>query len=193
MFALDVETAGIESTSVVLSIALTHFDFDTSPTYEELLDNSIFVKLDAKIQLDNGRNMDKSTLDWWSRQAEIVIDTSFKKKPDDLHPEGAYMILRKWMSKFPDHKDPQVWARGGLDQLTTESLGRTFDIGNLFPYNNFSDVRTFVDLVYPRSKKGYIEVGPRYPGEWDVSKVIKHHPVHDCAYDITMMLYGRED
>ena len=52
MFIFDVETLGVESTAVVLSAALIHFDPEKRPTYQDMLDNACFVKFSVKEQAD---------------------------------------------------------------------------------------------------------------------------------------------
>ena len=74
MFCFDVETLGVESTSVILSYAIVYFDPDTRPSYQQLLDKTLFVKLDAKDQIKNyKRTVSKDTIDWWSKQHEYKI------------------------------------------------------------------------------------------------------------------------
>jgi hypothetical protein len=59
MFIFDVETLGVESTAVILSAALIHFDPADKPTYQDLLDSACFVKLNAKDQTKRlGRSVD---------------------------------------------------------------------------------------------------------------------------------------
>ena len=56
MFIFDVETLGVESNAVVLSAALIQFDVDKRPTYQDLLDNACFVKLNSKDQIARKSN-----------------------------------------------------------------------------------------------------------------------------------------
>ena len=50
------------------------------------------------------------------------------------------------------------------------------------------DVRTAVDCLYG-SSNGYVEV---VKDGFDRAAVIKHHPVHDCALDAMMLMYGKQ-
>jgi hypothetical protein len=43
MWMFDVETLGIESNSVILSMALIYFNPEEKPTYDQLLNNAFFV------------------------------------------------------------------------------------------------------------------------------------------------------
>ena len=68
MFMFDIETLGVESNAVVLSAALIHFDPEKRPTYQDLLDNALFVKLNSKDQVKRlGRTVDLGTLEWWQK------------------------------------------------------------------------------------------------------------------------------
>ena len=64
MFIFDTESLGVESNAVVLSAALIHFDPEMRPTYDDLLEDACFVKFSAKEQIDMGRTISKSTLQW---------------------------------------------------------------------------------------------------------------------------------
>lgn len=185
MFILDIETMGVESTSVVLSLAITHVA-RKDMTYAEMLDNSLFIKYSAKEQLAKNRTYDTDTCNWWDKQAEIVRDTSFTPKSTDMSFGVAHQIIRKWLAdrKF-DFNNDVIYTRGALDSLVLDSLYRTFETPMFVRYNKFLDVRTVIELLYPSSKNGYVDV----PG-FETSSVIKHHPVHDCAYDGMMMLNG---
>lgn len=192
-FVYDVETIGIESTAVVLSAAFVYCDpddlsEDNEEAYAQLLKQSVFVKFKAKEQAEAGRTITKSCLDWWERQVDIVKAKSFyPNKELDLSMYDGMTALRKWFTKYPDSKNMPVWARGGLDQMTTESICRLVDFEPFINYNSFRDVRTALDLIYDKSVGGYVEI-PNF----DQYQVIKHDPVHDCAYDALQLVRGKQ-
>jgi len=188
MFMFDIETLGTESHSVILSAALTHFEIGTDYTYEQLLDNSIFVKVDVQYQLKELKRVaQKDTIDWWSKQHEYVRGVSLKPTDLDMSPLEAIRALRDYAAQFPE-KDQTVWARGSLDQMCIDSLTRQLDQELIFPYNNWRDMRTAIDLLKDTGKNGYCDiVHPTFKSH----NVIKHHPVHDCALDIMMLIYGK--
>lgn len=193
MFIFDIETIGIESTSVILSAALTFVDStklsqDPSEAYFQLLDSTCLVKFDVKEQLDLGRSTDSNTVAWWKRQIKQTQEVSFlPNKTLDKSAKDATQILRDFWASIPDSKNMQIWTRGGLDQMCFESLQRTIGTLPFVPYNNYRDVRTFIDLVYPDASGGYIEV----PG-FDEGNCWKHQPQHDCAFDALQMLRGKQ-
>jgi hypothetical protein len=65
----DIETLDTESSAVVLSASIIHFDLGSTFTYEELLSNAMFVKFNVKEQIkDYKRTMNKRTVEWWNQQ-----------------------------------------------------------------------------------------------------------------------------
>jgi hypothetical protein len=143
--------------------------------------------VDVQYQLKELKRVaQKDTIDWWSKQHEYVRSVSLKTSDLDMSPLEAIRTLRDYAAQFPE-KDQTVWARGSLDQMCIDSLTRQLDQELIFPYNNWRDVRTAVDLLCATSKDGYCEV--KHP-TFQRHNVIKHDPVHDCAYDAMMLLYG---
>ena len=187
MFMFDVETLGVESTCVVLSASIIHFDSNEKLSYEQLLEKALFVKFDSGIQIrDYGRTIDKDTLGWWDKQHDYVKKISLKPSPDDLHPVEGIQRLRKYIESYPG--DKTMWARGSLDQMSIDSLAVAVGEEKIIMYNMWRDVRTAVDLLCETAKDGYCTV--EHP-TFQRHNVIKHHPTHDCALDIMMLMYGK--
>lgn len=188
MFIFDIETLGVESTSVVLSAALIHFDPEKRPTYQDLLDNALFVKLKSKDQIERlKRSVDKNTLEWWQNQHEYVRGVSMDPKGSDIAAEDAITQLHNYMNKYPNSQKQTMWARGSLDQMAIDSLCVKAGMQTLTNYAVWRDVRTAVDMLYGTTN-GYVEVDHPL---FERASVIKHHPVHDCALDAMMLMYGK--
>jgi hypothetical protein len=185
MFMFDIETLGSESTSVVLSASIIHFD-KPDTTYEELLENALFVKFDVQQQIGVKRVAEKSTIEWWSKQHEYVKKTSLIPSDEDLDAVTGILKLKEYINAHDGPKQT-FWARGSLDQMCIDSLCKSFDMDLLTEYNNWRDVRTALDCLCKSTNNGYVDVS--HP-TFQRHNVIKHHPTHDCAYDIMMMLYG---
>ena len=191
MFMFDIETLGIESTTVVLSAAIIHFDpeVDTNISFKELVQRGLLVKFDAKDQVKRlNRTMTKSTLDWWNKQGEHQQKLSFV--PDasrDMISENGIEAIRKYINQYHRGADPQtltIWARGSLDQMAIDSLALKAEVEPIAPFNRWRDVRTAIDLMTD-SKNGYCTVR-----DLNRDEVAKHDTVHDCALDILMLLRG---
>lgn len=190
MFCLDIETLSVESTSVILSVGLSYVE-DTEPkSYQDILDSSIFVKLNAKEQIAAGRDVLKSTVEWWNGQCDFAKNRSYYPKKTDLSIDEGIAVLQKWVNERAKKEDI-CWIRGSLDQMCIDSLFRSVDAEPLFKYNAYRDVRTAIDILYPdTSKNGYVDVDPELCLGFDRDQVLKHSPEHDCAYDLAMILFG---
>ena len=188
MFMFDIETLGTESTSVILSAAIIHFELGKDYEYEQLLEDSLFVKFDVQEQLKQFKRVaQKDTIDWWSKQHEYVRGVSLKPTDLDMSALEAVRALREYAAQFPE-KNQTIWARGSLDQMVIDSITRQLDQDLIFPYNNWRDMRTAIDLLKDTGKNGYCDIAhPTFKSH----NVIKHHPTHDCAYDIMMLIYGK--
>jgi len=91
------------------------------------------------------------------------------------------------MNKYPNSNKHTMWARGSLDQMVIDSLSKKVDMQPITGYNMWRDMRTAVDIL-SGSSNGYCDIEhPTYKRH----ETIKHHPVHDCALDAMMLIYGK--
>lgn len=184
MYVFDIETLDAESTAVVLSAALIYVN--DGDDYETMLNNACFVKFNAKIQAkEYNRSISKETLDWWGKIHPSIRSTSFDPTPEDLTPHEGIRVLKEYVAKYG--RDHTIWSRGSFDQVIIDSLCKKIDEELIFPYNNWRDVRTAVDCLCATAKNGYCDIN--HP-TFQRHNVIKHNPIHDCAYDAMMLLYG---
>jgi len=183
MYMFDIETLDTESTAVVLSAAILFFE--QGDDYETLLNKTLFVKLDSRIQIeDYERTVSKSTLDFWKTMHPAIRAASFDPSDSDLHPKQA---IEKLYEYIHNHGDALIWARGSLDQMVIDSLALKLDMDRIMPYNKWRDVRTGVECLCSTANNGYCEVNhPTFKRH----NVIKHNPIHDCALDAMMLMYG---
>jgi nitric oxide reductase large subunit len=189
MFMFDIETLGVESTTVILSAGIIYFDpeKDADISYKELVERGLFVKLDAKDQLKRlDRTITKSTLDWWAKQGEYQRSQSFDTKPDDIKVEEGIAAIKKYINKYAQGKlnNETMWARGSLDQMAIDSLTNKCGVEPIINFARWRDMRTAIDML-TGSTNGYCKVA-----NLDMNLVLKHHPVDDCALDILMLLRG---
>ena len=188
MYMFDIETLDTESSAVVLSASIIHFDLGSTFTYEKLLSNAMFVKFNVKEQIkDYKRTMNKRTVEWWNQQHEYVRKLSLVPSSDDLSSIDGINAIKNYMAQFPE-PEQTIWARGSLDQMVIDSLCYSCEQEPIASYAVWRDVRTAVDLLADTAKNGYCEVN--HP-TFQRHNVIKHHPTHDCALDIMMLVYGK--
>jgi hypothetical protein len=184
MITFDIETLSTESTAVVLSAAMVYFD--DGMTYEEMIEKSIFVKFDAKEQIQKyHRSASKSTLEWWSKQCDLAKRISLNPSKHDVSAIDGIELLRDYL-KIDPSPTKILWTRGSLDQMAIDSLCNAVDVKPLVRYNQYRDVRTAIDILASTAENGYCQVNLK---DFSLQKVLKHDPVHDCAYDATMLMY----
>lgn len=182
----DVETLGVESTAVVLSIGIIQFEENNKFTFDQLVEGACFVKFNVEEQLRKyKRSTTKSTLEWWAKQAEIPKRKSFiPNKELDLSLEDGLKKIESYIEFLEGVSNkPKFWQRGNLDQSCYDSLYRSLGKEPLIPYNDWFDVRTALTFLYDETKFGYRPLKNFDP----FAHVIKHDPVHDCAYDILQL------
>ncbi len=192
MFCLDLETAGLESTAAVLSLAIVHFDPTQQLSYKQLVDSTLFIKFNLREQIKvYNRTTTQSTLDWWKKQCRATQVTSLLPSDNDLLAKEGIAKLRAWFKKFPDATKDMIWVRGSLDQPIFESLFRSTGEEPLVKYNQWRDIRTAIDCFYPNSKNGYTEVDLEKCPDFDIDRVIKHCPISDVCYDVCQLFAGK--
>ena|ERR1039458_2061241 len=189
MYSVDIETLGLESNAVILSAAIIHFDLekDAFVTFEELIQRSLTVKISVMPQVagPKGRQIDKSTVDWWGKQSPDAKHGSFETSSRDLMPIIAIDQLRDYIETY-SNGDDIFWARGGMDQMILDSFCRSFKQPVLTKYWQWRDFRTAIDLL--SDKKVIDRTAESIIPGFDMSKVIKHIPAHDAAYDLLQLL-----
>ena len=187
MFMFDCETLGKRSNSVILSMACIHFDPLQKPTPESLREGAFFAKFKVKDQVQRlGREINKSTMEWWAKQCENVKVASYKPSHHDVEFEVGYEAMREWVAEKNDNKS-WVWARGNLDQLVMDDIEEQIGLTPIFPYARWRDVRTAIDFLY-ETDNGYTDVD--YPGFDSRNHITKHNPIDDCLLDAMMLMYG---
>jgi hypothetical protein len=194
MICFDIETLGVRSHSVVLSMGCVMFDFNDVETFKGLTMDEIYdryvatglmVKLQTKPQFAKGRTMDKDAVEWWKKQGEVQKRASFYMCPELDQPIlDSVALVDKYV--HGEKKPNIIWTRGSLDNVCFDDLCRDFGREPPMEYHHYMDVRTALNLTKETASRGYCEVP-----DFDTSKVIKHHPVHDAAYDVMMLVYGK--
>lgn len=198
-FCFDVESLGVESTSVVLSAAIVKFDIDPKDLpktvdldsyYETLLTSALMVKFDVAEQTKKyKRTMEKETIDWWNKQGSLIKKASFTPSDYDDSVESGILKLRNYITMFGGAKNI-IWVRGSLDQMCIDSLAKSAGLQPIAPYHSYRDIRTAIDLLADSpSINGYCEL--KY--EFNKDLVHKHHPVHDVAYDSLMLTFMKTE
>jgi hypothetical protein len=108
---VDMEGLSDYGDGVVLSIAMVPFKMRDNNTFDELLNRSLYLKLDAKDQIKKGRQLAPRTVEWWKSQSkeaqQILIPT-----PDDVLIEDALNRIDEFSAEWYDYKNSMFWSRG---------------------------------------------------------------------------------
>ena len=178
---IDTETLALRDNAIVLSIAVTPFKFNESNvTYDELVERSFFVKLDAKAQGKKGRIADAKTLKWWGEQPETSKVFAFNKSKEDVEPREGLIQLKKFIKENTEYSrnNSYVFERGmGYDTNKLDSLCEMYGLDCPLNLWQARELRTVNDLV------GDVDNGKWELPEGRPHNFIEHHALHDAALD----------
>ena len=186
IFCFDVETLSTGQDAIILSAAILWFDEKKEYSYQNLLDNTLFVKFNAKEQKQKyNRKVDKNTIEWWNKQCEAVKKISLYPMETDLSLSDGFYLIRDYIKKHTIGSEV-VWTRGSLDQFVVDDVCKnSLKIDLLFNYSQYMDMRTAINLLKTTAKGGYCSVS-----DLDLNLIYKHDPKHDVCFDVAMLLYG---
>lgn len=191
-FFLDIETLSTESNTVILSVGMCYARMDS--TYTDLQQDSIFVKFDAKEQVEKyNRITSKDTLDWWSKQPEEAKRISLYPSSTDVSTVDGINQIKTWMKQYKNYKQEYVWTRGSLDQMAFDSLCKSAQQEVISPYWNYKDIRTGIMCLKTTEERGYCKVKYPYNDEFNYDELfkLKHDPKVDCQIDAIQLIYGQ--
>ena len=141
--AIDIETLGTSSDSVVLSIGVV-----TSSGRE------FSSSLSVTDQMRKGRLINPSTVQWWATQSDEAWEAS---TISPTHPGAVLLALTSFLAR---EKVDEIWARGSMDQHTLESLFRSFNLPAPWKYSVWRDERTLdllgVELAVERLERKHL-------------------------------------
>tara|TARA_B100000029_G_scaffold223710_2_gene221689 strand:- start:8821 stop:9429 length:609 start_codon:yes stop_codon:yes gene_type:complete len=172
---LDLETLGSVNNSVILSVGMVAVDSTKDYTFDELIKDGYYAKLDVKSQVDAGRKIHKDTLQWWSEQGEAAQHI-LKPSPKDMHWSKLREDMISWLTdQGVDTHKVKVYSRGShfdfglLHDLfrITEGVGQD-DLP--WRYWNIHDSKTVVFTLLGRDV-------------WDMGVEPEGFIHHDCLHD----------
>jgi len=187
---LDIETLGTESNSVILSAAICFVDLESeSFSINGLFENTLFVKFSVREQVEvYGRKTDRSTIDWWNKQCDIVKKNSFFPSKSDLPAKEGLTVLKAYIEEQCNPQETIVFIRGSLDQVATDSLCKAVEMEPLFPYHVYRDCRTYIECMSSTAKRGYCDVNPNIFQDYNRENIIKHRPQDDVVLDLAQII-----
>ena len=135
---IDIETLGSFPDTVVLTIGGIKFD----PHADDELHSEFYYRLDVDEQLENGRSVMDSTLDWWSKQDEAVREEALGE--DNRIPVIEVLKdLNKWLVGVD-----KIWCQGPVFDISIlENLYRQMKLHYNWSFWNIRDSRTLFGLM----------------------------------------------
>jgi len=135
---IDIETLGTKPDTVVLTIGGIKFD----PHADDGLHSEFYYRLDADEQIQNGRSVLDSTLDWWSKQDKSVYEEAMSV--DNRTPvPGVLKALNKWLVGVD-----KIWCQGPLFDIgILQNLYAEMDLHHNWPFYIIRDSRTLFGLM----------------------------------------------
>lgn len=189
-FILDYETLGQDVFSVpVVNCSYYIFDWDrfTSDnpyTFNELIKDIRFDKMNIKEQVDSGYTFKMRDLMWWKDQGEEAMkqlrpspqDISVSQFVRNLYDYCKNTKISYWWSRSNTF-DPILLHRNFRDHMDRESLDF------ILPFWLVRDTRTYIDtsFQFKLKKNGFIPIDDH--DMWN-KHFIKHNSIHDLAADI---------
>ena len=135
---IDIETLGTSPDTVVLTIGGIKFD----PMADDGLHSQFYYRLDADEQLEMGRTITQTTLEWWDKQPEEI-------KAEAMNPEDRISVnetlkaLNKWLVGVD-----KIWCQGPVFDIgILENLYKQMDSHHNWSFWNIRDSRTLFSLM----------------------------------------------
>lgn len=130
---IDLETLGTKPNSAILSIGAVYFDKDG-------LGEEFYENIDLKTSLDNGFDIDASTVYWWLSQ-----DKEAGKVLGEYRTMVSAAINR---IHYFIHPDVKVWANSpSFDLVMLKNHFDKFSYETPWEFWNEMDVRTFLSIT----------------------------------------------
>ena len=130
---VDIETLGVRSTSVILSIGAVEFD-------GQAIGRGFHRRIDIQSCLDAGLTVDASTIEWWmtqSNEARAIFD--IKGDPLDR-------VLDDFSRAF-DWDNKLIWCNGmNFDLPILDNAFHAVGLRTPWPYYNGRDYRTLKNM-----------------------------------------------
>lgn len=141
---LDMETLATTPDTVILTVGAVKFD----PYTLNQLGDELYLRLDVNQQLELGRSVSESTLEWWGKQDPAVRDEALGDE-NRVSVEEFYSQLNRFLVGATD-----IWCQGPVfDIVILENLYRQMGWPAPWQYWQISDSRTVFKMHGDPRKK----------------------------------------
>lgn len=177
----DMETMSTKPNAVVLSLGLLAVDSKSDPDemdFDDLVNDGIELKFDARSQVANGRHVEKDTMEWWKTQGEEAKRV-LKPQPTDIpFSEIIESINNFFEEKNLNMKRTKFYCRGpDFDFSILKDLYWQANAEIPIKYWNVRDTRTVIDTLLGSDAKFVYKMD-------NPPSFIHHNALHDCAMDV---------
>lgn len=135
---IDIETLDTAPNSVILSIGAVKFNpfNDNEPTEHK------HWQLDIQSQIDAGRSISESTLEWWAKQKPEIRNRAFSDE-NRINILDFCKELNKWLVGCKE-----IWCQGPqFDMVMIEDLFKQFNHHRNWAYWQVRDSRTLFSIM----------------------------------------------
>lgn len=179
---IDLETLGVGSDAVILSLGLVVSRYDEANlTFDHLKETGLSLKFDIKEQLARGRKTSKRVVAWWYEQ-DSAAKNILAPKPDDISLYDLDSCLQSYFKRIEvpinkvDMYDRNCFDLSKLQYLYEEELNSDVP----WDYNHTFDIPTALRFL-GSDRYGGVHVSD-FPG------AIYHRAIDDAAVDHMRML-----
>jgi len=186
---IDFETIGQDVLRCpIVNCSFFMFDVDrfmakVPYTYDEILGNTLRLKLSVEKQVANGYKFKPGDLDFWDSLGDAAKKQLIPQKNDLTYAEFCDKML-EWMgNKRVDY----WWSRSNtFDPLLLwrifEDSGKSPELNNKLKFWKIRDVRTYIDAKtdFSLTRNGFVPIDQN---EWN-RKFIPHDSRHDVTGDV---------
>ena len=150
---VDIETLGVRTGSVVVSIGAIFFD-----PFSDKLGVPFSISLSLQEQVDKGALVDISTVKWWMDQSDEAKKAAFfggQEVPvvEGLNEFSAFLLCS-------GAENLRLWSNGpSFDSVQLQSLYSRYNIKWPARYNADRDCRTIFELAFPEGTVPVEDVG----------------------------------
>ena len=135
---IDIETLGKSPSAVVLTIGGIKFD----PMADDGLHSQFYYRLNADEQIEKGRTITETTLEWWDKQDEEVKKEAMSPE-DRVSVEETLKALNKWLVGVD-----KIWCQGPVFDIgILENLYKKIGLHHNWSFWVIRDSRTLFSLM----------------------------------------------
>lgn len=171
---IDIETLGLSNNAVITEIGAVNFDYVTGGEIE--IEGKLDLRISVANNLQNGRTVDASTLEWWAKQDPVKFAGFFD-------PKGKLSLYEAWrrILDFLPYT-PSLWCSHPEFDFGILKTSLPYGYAWPCPYQKHYDYASIRELY--KGNRGRFTLPPYYPS---------HTAVEDAenqARRLCLMIHG---